>query len=83
MHAHQENRLAGLFDLASYFIVEDDEEKQLAKALDLKFGETDIPLVIQDKTFDNSGNSIYSTMLISDGSHEWIFRGHHTDKSYL
>lgn len=45
--------------LAGFFIVEDDDELKLASALDLKFGETDIPLLIQDKKFNTSGELVY------------------------
>jgi len=45
--------------LASFFIVEDDDELQLARVLDLKFGETDLPLVIQDKRFNTAGELVY------------------------
>jgi blue copper oxidase len=45
--------------LASFFIVEDDDDLQLTKALDLKLGETDLPLVIQDKRFNAAGELIY------------------------
>ncbi|OGA25984.1 MAG: hypothetical protein A3I02_11105 [Betaproteobacteria bacterium RIFCSPLOWO2_02_FULL_67_26] len=41
--------------LAGLFIVEDDDEAALQKALDLRLGETDIPLVIQDRRFDDGG----------------------------
>jgi len=46
--------------LASFFIVEDDEEFALQKALDLKLGVTDIPIVIQDKKFDEQGRLVYA-----------------------
>jgi len=59
-HAHQRTAFQAYFGLASYFIVEDDEEIDLATKLDLTFGETDIPLVIQDKTFSSSGDLIYN-----------------------
>ncbi len=45
--------------LAGFFIVEDDDELKLASALDLKFGETDIPLLIQDKKFNAGGELVY------------------------
>jgi blue copper oxidase len=45
--------------LASFFIVEDDDELQLARMLDLKLGETDLPLVIQDKRFNAAGELVY------------------------
>lgn len=46
--------------LASFFVVEDDDELALQRALDLKLGVTDIPLVIQDKNFDGEGRLVYS-----------------------
>jgi len=46
--------------LASFFIVEDDEERALQQALDLELGATDIPLVIQDKKFDEQGRLRYT-----------------------
>jgi blue copper oxidase len=45
--------------LASFFIVEDDDELQLASALNLKLGETDLPLLIQDKRFNTAGELVY------------------------
>ena len=41
--------------LAGFFIVEDDEEVALQKALDLRLGETDIPLLLQDRRLDGNG----------------------------
>ena len=46
--------------LAGFFIVEDDEELALQKALDLRLGETDIPLVLQDRRFDDRGELVYA-----------------------
>lgn len=46
--------------LAGFILVEDDEELALQKALDLKLGVTDIPLVIQDKKFDGQGRLVYA-----------------------
>src|SRR5918995_5917224 len=45
--------------LAGFFLVEDEEQQRLAEALDLRVGETDIPLLIQDKILDESGNFVY------------------------
>src|SRR5215216_7123484 len=45
--------------LAGFFLVEDEEERVLTEALDLRLGETDIPLLIQDKILDESGNFVY------------------------
>jgi suppressor of ftsI/bilirubin oxidase len=41
--------------LAGFFIVTDDEELALQQALDLRLGETDIPLLLQDRRLDESG----------------------------
>lgn len=46
--------------LAGLFIVEDDDELSLRRALDLTLGVTDIPLVIQDKRFASNGRLAYS-----------------------
>jgi len=61
-HAHP-HHLTGKqvhLGLAGLLIVEDDEELALQQALDLTFGVNDIPLVIQDKRFDDSGALIYT-----------------------
>lgn len=46
--------------LAGLLIVEDEEELALQKALDIALGVTDIPLVIQDKRFDQDGALHYA-----------------------
>lgn len=60
-HSHADHLTAeqAYGGLASFFIVEDDGELQLARALDLKLGETDLPLVIQDKRFNDAGEFVY------------------------
>jgi suppressor of ftsI/bilirubin oxidase len=61
-HAHP-HHLTGKqvhLGLAGIFIVEDDEELALQRALDLELGETDIPLMIQDKRFDADGAPLYA-----------------------
>jgi suppressor of ftsI/bilirubin oxidase len=45
--------------LAGLFVVVLDDEARLRQALDLEFGTTDIPLVIQDKRFDGRGQLVY------------------------
>jgi blue copper oxidase len=45
--------------LAGFFLVEDDDQQRLDEALDLRLGETDIPLLIQDKVLDESRNFLY------------------------
>ena len=69
-HAHRRTGLQAYLGLASYFIVEDEEEQELAQSLDMNFGETDIPLVVQDKTFYRNGDLYYnniSSMGFMDG----------------
>ena len=58
-HAHHLTAKQAYGGLASFFIVEDDDDLQLASALDLKLGETDLPLVIQDKRFNTAGELVY------------------------
>ena len=59
-HPHKRTSKQAYLGLASFFIVEDDEELALQKTLDLKLGVTDIPLVIQDKKFDAQGRLVYT-----------------------
>lgn len=54
-HAHELTAKQAYTGLASFFLVEDDDQRALTKALDLRLGETDLPLVIQDKQFDARG----------------------------
>jgi blue copper oxidase len=58
-HAHNLTSKQAYNGLASFFLVEDDDQKRLNKALDLTLGETDIPIVIQDKQFDAQGKLRY------------------------
>lgn len=58
-HAHHLTAKQAYGGLASFFIVEDDDELRLASALDLRLGETDLPLVIQDKRFNTAGELVY------------------------
>ncbi len=60
-HSHADKLTAkqAYSGLAGFFIVEDDDELNLARSLDLKFGETDIPLLIQDKKFNANGELVY------------------------
>ena len=58
-HAHHLTAKQAYGGLASFFIVEDEDDLRLASALDLKFGETDLPMVIQDKRFNAAGELVY------------------------
>jgi len=58
-HAHELTAKQAYNGLASFFLVDDDDQRKLAKVLDLKLGVTDLPLVIQDKQFDTQGKLVY------------------------
>jgi blue copper oxidase len=59
-HAHGPSARQTYSGLAGFFIVEDEEERRLSEMLDLKLGGTDIPLIIQDKMFEEGGNFLYA-----------------------
>ena len=61
-HPHAHGRTAAQIHqgLAGLFIVEDDEDQALRKALDLTTGITDVPLVLQDKRIDEHGAPVYA-----------------------
>lgn len=58
-HPHKLTPRQAYLGLASFFIVEDEDNVRLNQVLDLKLGETDLPVVIQDKLFDENGNLLY------------------------
>lgn len=58
-HAHNLTAKQAYSGLASFFLVGDDEQRELARAVDLKLGQTDLPLVIQDKQFNAQGQLHY------------------------
>ena len=58
-HAHELTAKQAYNGLASFFLVDDDDQRKVAQALDLKLGVTDLPLVIQDKRFDAQGKLVY------------------------
>jgi suppressor of ftsI/bilirubin oxidase len=49
--------------LAGLFIVEDEASDRLARLLDLRFGSTDLPLVLQDRTVQRSGAMPYGSAM--------------------
>jgi blue copper oxidase len=59
-HPHHLTGKQVYLGLAGLFIVEDDEELALQKSLDLRLGETDIPLVLQDRRFDDNGQLAFN-----------------------
>jgi hypothetical protein len=58
-HAHRGTALQTYRGLAGLFLVEDGGDDRLRGALDLRFGETEVPLVIQDRTFDDDMRLVY------------------------
>ena len=58
-HAHNLTAKQAYSGLASFFLVDDDDQRSVNKALDLQLGVTDLPLVIQDKQFDTQGKLLY------------------------
>src|ERR687889_869755 len=58
-HPHGRTAIQTYSGLAGLFLVEDEDERDLTEALDLRLGETDIPLLLQDKVLDDSGNVVY------------------------
>lgn len=58
-HAHNLTAKQAYNGLASFFLVEDEDQRKLTQALDLKLGATDLPLVIQDKQFNAQGQLHY------------------------
>ena len=59
-HPHGLTAKQAYMGLASFIIVRDDEEEAFAKEFDLRLGETDIPIVIQDKRLTHDGRLDYS-----------------------
>ena len=59
-HPHHLTGKQVYLGLGGLFIVEDDEELALQKALDLKLGVTDIPLVLQDRRLDAQGQLVFN-----------------------
>ncbi|MDP2249751.1 MAG: multicopper oxidase domain-containing protein, partial [Hydrogenophaga sp.] len=59
-HAHGYIPQQAYHGLASLLFVEDDDETALRKELDLALGDTEIPLVLQDREFDAQGRLRYA-----------------------
>src|SRR5215210_362554 len=59
-HPHGRTAIQTYSGLAGLFLIEDEDERSLAEALDLTLGKSDIPLLIQDKRIDESGNIVYA-----------------------
>ncbi|MFM9971634.1 MAG: multicopper oxidase family protein [Burkholderiales bacterium] len=59
-HPHHLTGKQVYLGLGGLFIVEDDDSEALQKALDLKLGETDIPLVLHDRRLDAQGALVFN-----------------------
>ena len=70
-HAHELTAKQAYSGLASFFLVDDNDQRNLAKALDLQLGVTDLPLVIQDKQFDAQGKLLYKPSM-HDAMMGWL-----------
>ena len=60
-HAHNLTAKQAYFGLASFFMVEDEDEVALRSALQLDPGVTELPLLIQDKQFNAAGALVYAS----------------------
>ena len=58
-HAHELTAEQAYNGLASFFLIDDNDQRKLTQALDLQLGVTDLPIVIQDKQFDAQGKLLY------------------------
>ena len=59
-HPHHLAGKQAYLGLTGLFVVEDDEELHVQRALDVKLGATDVPLLIQDKRFTPEGELQYA-----------------------
>lgn len=66
-HPHDRTGAQVHLGLGSLFLVEDDDEDALRRELGLEFGDTEIPLMVQDKQVDDR-NKIRFSM----GEDDWI-----------
>ncbi len=70
-HPHGRTGYQVYMGLAGMIIIEDADEDNLRNALDLQLGVTDVPLIIQDKTFDSGGQLVYNPMGMNGNMGFW------------
>lgn len=58
-HAHHRTAPQVYFGMTGLYMVEDDDEIRLRRALDLEPGTSELPLIIQDRQFNAAGEMIY------------------------
>lgn len=58
-HPYRFTSAQAFLGLAGYFLVEDEDERRLRHALGLELGVNEIPLVIQDKRFEEQNGLVY------------------------
>ena len=59
-HAHNLTAKQAYLGLASFFLVDDDDQRRLSRTLELKLGVTDLPIVLQDKQLNEQGELHYA-----------------------
>lgn len=67
-HAHHISGKQAFFGQAGLYIVDDEEETALRNALQLEPGVNELPLLIQDKQFNDAGELIYTV----DPMQQWM-----------
>lgn len=84
-HPHPLTGKQAYMGLASFFIVEDDDEVNLREFLDLDLGETDVPLLLQDKQFRSDGVLAYNPNMTEQfmGFLGDVIFVNHTAKPYM
>jgi len=70
-HPHGKTGLQVYKGLSGLIIIEDSDEEALKNALDLQYGVSDIPLIIQDKTFNENGDLIYKPVGMNGNMGFW------------
>ncbi len=70
-HPHGRTGYQVYAGLGGMIIIEDDDETALRQVLDLEPGKTDIPLILQDRSFNPDGSLKYSPMGMNGNMGMW------------
>ncbi len=70
-HPHGRTGFQVYYGLAGMIIIEDEDEDDLKGSLDLQYGKTDVPLILQDKTFGFDGSLIYNPIGMNGSMGMW------------
>jgi blue copper oxidase len=60
-HPHKLTAKQAYMGLAGFYLVDDEDNQRLAQSLDLKVGESDLPILLQDKLLGTDGKLFYSS----------------------